>query len=209
MGTGDRPVELAAFDLDGTLLRGDTVCEAIARKLGKLERMREFEQARTIDEIRHSREVMARWYRPYSIDELAEPLPGMRLAPGTREAFDVFREYGVTTAIVSLTWDFAVEFFAEELGADYSVGTTYHPDGTISHFWPADKPVWVRELTEELGIGMDQVVSAGDSGSDAHLLRATGQSFFVGDALPDGLDGTRHVPDADIRELATAVLDPA
>ena len=33
------PIRLAAFDLDGTLLRGETVCEAIARPLGRLERM--------------------------------------------------------------------------------------------------------------------------------------------------------------------------
>lgn len=41
---GDRDgFRLVAFDLDGTLLRGDTVCEALARRMGHFERMRELE----------------------------------------------------------------------------------------------------------------------------------------------------------------------
>jgi hypothetical protein len=36
--------KLAAFDLDGTLLRGVTVCGALTRPLGRLDQMQEFEQ---------------------------------------------------------------------------------------------------------------------------------------------------------------------
>ena len=36
-------IRLVAFDLDGTLTRGDTVCEAIARGMGHVDRMRELE----------------------------------------------------------------------------------------------------------------------------------------------------------------------
>ena len=37
-------MRIAAFDLDGTLLRGQTACEAIAMGIGRIGRMREFEQ---------------------------------------------------------------------------------------------------------------------------------------------------------------------
>ncbi len=37
------PVSLVAFDLDGTLIRGDTVCQVIARRMGHLECMDELE----------------------------------------------------------------------------------------------------------------------------------------------------------------------
>lgn len=207
MGTGDPPIELAAFDLDGTLLRGDTVCEAISRQLGRYERMRELEQVSTRAELLDSREEMAGWYEPYSITELSEPFPEMDLAPGARTAFELLRDRGVTTAIVSLTWDFAVQHFAEELGADHSVGTTLHPDGDITHFLPEDKPVWVRELAQEVGVAMDQVVSVGDTSSDAHMLEATGHAYFVGSEFPENLDGVLHVPDADFYELVEDVLD--
>jgi hypothetical protein len=39
----DQPHGLAVFDLDGTLLRGLTVCEVLAGPLGHLERMQQFE----------------------------------------------------------------------------------------------------------------------------------------------------------------------
>lgn len=199
-------VELAALDLDGTLLRGDTVCEAIARKLGRLERMRELEQASTTEEIRQIREEMAEWYRPHTVGELSEPLPDMEFAPGAHEAFELFRDRGVETAIVSITWEFAVEHFAEELGADHYVGTRLRSDGTIGHFWGEDKPVWVRDLAAEVGTSMECVISVGDSSGDAHLLRETGRSFFVGQTLPGELDDVEHVPEADLGELARRVL---
>lgn len=207
MGTADTGVELAALDLDGTLLRGDTVCEGIARHLGKLERMRELEQVTTVEELLASREEMVEWYEPHPVTELAEPLTELELAPGARKAFELFRDHCVTTAIVSLTWDFAVEHFAAELGADHYVGTTLHADGDITHFLPEDKPAWVRELADDLGIDMEQVVSVGDTGSDAHMLEATGHAVFVGDRLPDGLDGVRHVPDANLHQVAMDLLD--
>lgn len=209
MGTADTSIELAAFDLDGTLLRGDTVCEGIARYLGTLERMRELERVSAREELLASREEMAGWYEPYTFAELSEPLVELELAPGAREAFELFRDHGVTTAIVSLTWDFAVEHFATELGADHYVGTTLHPDGDVTHFLPEDKPVWVRELADDLGIDMERVLSVGDTGSDAHMLDATGHAVFVGDRLPDGLDDVRHVPDANLHQVAAAVLDVA
>lgn len=207
MGTADAGVELAALDLDGTLLRGDTVCEGIARHLGKLERMRELEQVSTTAELLASREEMGGWYQPYSVAELSGPLAGLELAPGAREALELFRDRGVTTAIVSLTWDFAVEYFADELGADYHVGTVLGPDGDVTHFLPEDKPVWVRELAEDLEVGMEKVISFGDTASDAQMLNATGHGVFVGDSLPDGLDGVRHVPEADLHEVAIDLLD--
>jgi len=43
MADSSHHVRLVAFDLDGTLLHGDTVCEAIARRLGQLKRMQELE----------------------------------------------------------------------------------------------------------------------------------------------------------------------
>lgn len=48
-------IRLVACDLDGTLLRPETCCEALARPLGRLERMREFERLHTVAEITAAR----------------------------------------------------------------------------------------------------------------------------------------------------------
>jgi hypothetical protein len=80
----DRPFGLAVFDLDGTLLRGPTVCEVLARALGRLDHMRQLEALiaglRDID-IAAAREEMVRWYREVSPADLTSRLGMVTLAP--------------------------------------------------------------------------------------------------------------------------------
>lgn len=82
-----------------------------------------------------------------------------------------------------MTWEFAVEWYARLLGADYCVGTSLGADGHISHFWPEGKARWVTELAQRLGIRLDEVVAVGDSSGDVLVLRAVGCPFFVGRML--------------------------
>ena len=134
-------LRLAAFDLDGTLLRGQTACEAIAKGIGRIERMRELERLESTDI-----EEMAEWYSDFTFSDLCNHLAAVRVAPGIDEGFALLREHGFKIAIVSLTWEFGVEWFADRLGADYSVGTGLSADGLISHFWPKDKALWLRGM---------------------------------------------------------------
>ncbi len=55
-------IKLVAFDLDGTLLRGDTVCLGIAKELGHYGRMLEMEGASDSGLIESHRKEMASWY---------------------------------------------------------------------------------------------------------------------------------------------------
>ena len=50
---------IVAFDLDGTLLRGLTVSELIAKGLGRLEQMRKFEGLKQEAELIAAREEIA------------------------------------------------------------------------------------------------------------------------------------------------------
>ena len=144
------PSGLAAFDLDGTLLKGDTVCEAIARGLGRLDRMREFEGLGFTqkNEISAAREEMASWYLTQTLPQLRAHLVSMELASGAREGLRLLAENGFNLAIVSITWEFAVEWFADQLGIDYFIGTRLSPGGEITHFWSEDKPVWGRDARD-------------------------------------------------------------
>jgi phosphoserine phosphatase len=141
-------MRLAAFDLDGTLLRGQTVCESIAQGIGHIQRMREFERLEStcIEDVTAAREEMAGWYSAYALGDLREHLNKIRVAPGVDGGFSLLRARGFKIAIVSLTWKFAVEWFADVLGADYSVGTGLSSDGLITHFWPQDKALWLTRL---------------------------------------------------------------
>ena len=202
-------IKLVAFDLDGTLLRGDTVCEVIARGLGKLDQMREFEKHTTCEEGTAGRREITKWYDAVDNATLLSYLSNATVAPGVTEAFDLLRQAGTKIAIVSLTWGFAVQWFAEQFGADVWVGTKYVPRGQVVHFWPEDKPRVVKKIADTLGIGMVQIAPVGDSSGDVPMLRAAGRSVFVGGGPPNGFVPDIHEPDGDIFRIVQELADPA
>lgn len=51
-------IKLAAFDVDGTLLRGENICGCIARNIGRTKEMEAFELLRMRAEIAVGREAM-------------------------------------------------------------------------------------------------------------------------------------------------------
>jgi HAD superfamily phosphoserine phosphatase-like hydrolase len=199
-------VGLVAFDLDGTLVRGQTCVEAIARAVGRVDECAAFERLamRDVAGVTAAREAMAEWYRPYSCGELVAGLSEVSLAPGAEEAFALLRAQGVTTAIVSMTWSFAVEWFARRLGADHAYGTRLTSTG-IEHVWPAEKGRCLSDMAARLGLSSQQVAAIGDSGGDRELLEAAGVRFFVGGSAPD-LSDLVHVPDADLAEIAYRIV---
>ena len=88
-------MRIAAFDLDGTLLRGQTACEAIAEGIGRIERMRELEQlgSNQIEEIVAAREEMAEWYSGFTFNDLCKYLTAIPVAPGVEEGFALLRDH--------------------------------------------------------------------------------------------------------------------
>jgi phosphoserine phosphatase len=99
---------IVVFDLDGTLLRGSTVCELIAESLGRNVEMRRFETLSSEDEIAKSRVEMAAWYKDKTLDELCMALEGAYWRNGVPEAMQVLRASGIEVAVASITWRFAV-----------------------------------------------------------------------------------------------------
>jgi HAD superfamily phosphoserine phosphatase-like hydrolase len=200
----DQPHGLAVFDLDGTLLRGPTVCEVLAGPLGRLDRMQQFEallRASELD-IAAAREEMAGWYRAAPLADLTSLLETATVAPGATEAVTLLRRHGIAVAIASITWEFAVAWFARRLRADYYIGTRLEVDGTVSHFWPHGKATWARTLGERLQVPLRRIAGIGDSAGDVEMLRAVGTPIFVGQILPPTLQGVTHFPNADIRTIA-------
>ncbi len=200
------PVRLVVFDLDGTLLRGDTVCLSLARQLDRLERMQELERLHDLDQISAAREEMASWYVDATAAQRVAAYYSLCFAPGAREAFRLLKAHGIATAIISLTWEFAVAWCARELSADYHAGTQLKADGSIVHLCPSDKAAWLVRLRDDLGLGREQVAAVGDSWGDAELLGVAGRPFFVGARSPTGLIA-EHYPDGDIALIARQLIN--
>jgi HAD superfamily phosphoserine phosphatase-like hydrolase len=200
-------VRVVAFDLDGTLLRGDTVCEVLARPLGRLGRMRELEAASMRAELAAARVEMANWYQRYSQVALEELVANARLAPGAEAGCRWLRAAGVEILIASVTWSFAVAVFARRLGACAWIGTGLASDGTIDHVWPEDKARWLRAELARRGVAAGEAAAVGDSAGDVPMLGVVGVPMFVGAAVPEGApEGLVHLPDADILELARRLV---
>jgi HAD superfamily phosphoserine phosphatase-like hydrolase len=205
-----QPFGLAVFDLDGTLLRGPTVCEVLARALGRLDHMRQLEAliAGLSDiDIAAAREEMARWYQGIPLAELTSRLRLVRIAPRASDGITFLRRHGIAVAIASITWEFAVAWFARQLEVDYFVGTHLEPDGTIMHFWPRDKVTWIQGLRDTLRLPASRIAAIGDSGGDVEMLHAVRHPVFVGATLPGELPGVTHLPGTDIATVAHWIIE--
>lgn len=197
---------LVVFDLDGTLLRGPTVCEVVAQSLGRLERMRHLERFADKEELRAAREEMAGWYLSAGLATLPRSLRGARLAPGAEEGLALLRSHGAAVAIASITWSFAVDYFARRLGAEHWLGTALTESGEIRHVWPEDKARWVRELALRVRVPLARTAAVGDSWGDIEMLGAVGVPVFVGRELPPTQNGWLHLPEADIEAVARRLV---
>lgn len=193
---------LVVFDLDGTLLRGPTVCEVLAQSLGRLERMRQLERFADNQELRAAREEMAGWYLSVGLATLPDLLNGARLAPGAEKGLALLRAHGVEVAIASITWSFAVEYFARRLGVGHCQGTELKESGEIRHIWPEDKARWVQELAVRPRVPFARTAAVGDSAGDLQMLGVVGVPVFVGRELPSAQPGWLHFPEADIEAVA-------
>jgi phosphoserine phosphatase len=200
------PIRLVAFDLDGTLIRGRNSLAVIGAALCHPEWEKQMEilhmRRETPEEMRRR---VAPWVE-FSTDELCRHLVHSRFAPGVDEAFRLLHERHVTTAIVSISWDFMVEWFAKRFGATHWAAAGFNPDGTVTPFWPEDKGPWLERLMATLHVPRHEVVAVGDSPRDASMFRAAGHSFYVGTDSPEGLDGIQHYPDGNIACVARAIL---
>lgn len=199
-------IRLAAFDVDGTLLRGENICGCIGRHIGRSTEMDAFELLRSREDMTKGRETMLEWYLPFSKVRLIEHLADLRLAPGVKQGFARLKAVGVKIALVSITWQFAVEWLAAELDADYAVGTGWRENNTLSHFWPEDKAIYLNSLLAELKLEQEALAAVGDSHGDIPMLNLASRSYFVGKVPPQELLHAEHWPDADIDEIVLDML---
>jgi phosphoserine phosphatase len=201
------PRGIVVFDLDGTLLRGDTVCELIARPLGRIRQMRAFEQLKSEAEIASARREMLTWYADHSSEALCSHLRAARWAPGAQDAVKDLREARILVAIASITWRFAVEWFADRLGIDHCLGTDAKPDGKIVHVWGRNKALWLNELACKYAIPGDRTAALGDSSGDTEMLQAAHLRYFVGAAPSPEIPELVHIPNGNLHAIANSILD--
>jgi HAD superfamily phosphoserine phosphatase-like hydrolase len=197
---------LVVFDFDGTLSRGLTVCEVLAETLGRSPRMKEIELLKTKGELAAAREEMAHWWGSMSEEDIANSLFGVKLAPGLKEAFSLFREHGVVIAIASITCRFAIEHFATEWEIEHYIGTGTSETGEIEHVWAEHKAQFIHKLSTQLDIPLNRIAGVGDSVGDFDMLNTVGEAIFVGGSRDESEKGWLHMPNANIVDMAQHLI---
>ena len=123
-----------------------------------------------------------------------------------QEAVARLQERGIHVVILSITWQDAVEWFARKLNVIDVLGTQHLPSGEIVHVFGRDKARYLRELIVTTRIARDRVAAVGDSSGDIEMLLEADLRLFVGKEAP-ALEGVIHLPDADIKVVADAILE--
>jgi phosphoserine phosphatase len=159
------------------------------------------ERLTSTEDIAVARAEMVSWYRHHDMSTLLRLVQTVTFAPGAREGIAALRRSGVRVALVSITWQFALDWLATDLGVDFAVGTRWCEDGTIAHFWPDDKAMWLAHSAAKFGLLRAEIAAVGDSAGDVPMLSYAGIGYFVGRDKPDLPEHVRHWPAGNIAEI--------
>lgn len=202
------PIKLIVLDVDGTLIREQTLCQIIAKNIGKVDRMNWFEEnaGKSRETLISAREEMASWYLELGKTATLQAIDGITWAPNARESLKSIRDSGIILAIASVTWDFAVGKVASELGINQIRATELNwTSGDIVHMYPELKAEYLFNLADQHNIPLSQSLAVGDSSGDIPMLKKAGHGIYVGDHDPN-IENVLHRPDMDFDELKTIVL---
>ena len=200
---------LVMFDVDGTLIREKTVCELIAEKIDKTERMAWLERhsASPAEFVIAAREEMADWYTDAGQKAVEGFFDSVVWAEAAHTGVSALVESGWLVAIASMTWKFGVERIASDLGISELIATDFDWESKrIDHVFPGDKANYLKRLAYQHRIPDDRVFAVGDSSGDVPMLTTAQRGYFVGENDPH-IQGVLHFPDAGIDEIARHMLN--
>lgn len=185
--------QIAAFDLDGTLIRGTTTLLHIGRKLGRRAETEALVQG--YENYRLSNvevtDRAAELFAGRTEDELAAMLVDCPRLLGISESVATLRSQGIRTAIATITFRFSARHFARTHGFDAYSGIELATDQqglltgqVLRHVSENDKLDFVAGQAAAVGADLDQVAFFGDSRSDLPCFAAVGMAVAV-NATPD------------------------
>lgn len=175
-------VRLVAFDLDGTLIPKTSVARHLMAGLGLGREADEMERRYLSGEIdqREAAKLSGRCFAGLSLDAVERRLGRLPVIGGLRETLDALSAAGVPTVIATVTWTFAVRYYAERHGFAAYSGTVMRESqgrltGRVARYCSErQKRDFVRAFARRRGIAMSDVVAVGDARSDLPLFAAAG-----------------------------------
>jgi phosphoserine phosphatase len=205
---------VVSFDLDGTLLRGTTVCRYLGAWLGESERILEIERryhARRATSAEMA-DGSAPCFRGCSLGSIAEALERAPWIAGIGPCVAALRDAGVEVLVGAVTWSFAGEWLRDRYGFAGVCGSEMGVDGgaltgvTARYFDEYDKLDFVRAWCSDRDIGMHEVAAVGDSLSDVPLFRSVGMAVALNAREEARAVATHTIDTDDARDLLPLLL---
>jgi len=199
--------KLVAFDMDGTLLRGDGCWVKIHKHFGTLDRgdenLRAYE-ANRIDYEEFMRRDIGAWLSKnprIHISKIKEILSNFKMDKDAAPVVSELKKAGCTTAIITSGIDFLAENVARKAGIEHVRANGLATDGRgylngngLLGVDPVRKDDVLKELSFVLGIPLKKTVAVGDSKYDRNFLMCAGL-------------GIAYNGDEEIKKEADAVID--
>jgi phosphoserine phosphatase len=167
---------LVCFDMEGTLLDGETLDTLAARAgvEGEVRRITELAMGGRMD-FRQAVEARLSLLRGMPVAEVVDVADSLPLMPGAEELIARLKERGVMTGMVTGGFSLVADRVAERLGLDFCVSNEIHEkDGALTGGFElavsGNKGEIMREQARRLGAG--RVFAVGDGANDIGMIRA-------------------------------------
>ena len=174
--------KLIAFDMDSTLVKGETIVE-IARKINKQEEMaRLTEKAMSTDQdFSTSLRERVKLLEGVSEKTLLEIAENLEIASGAEELIQNLKTMDWKIALISSGFSYFTDAIKKKLDLDYSFGNTLEikngvATGKVIGSIIDGEGKWkiIEDLMADLGITREQVVTVGDGSNDRIMLQNSG-----------------------------------
>jgi phosphoserine phosphatase len=189
MGAPEMRYKLIAFDMDGTLLPGDSCWRIIHKHFNvkdvALKNLRDYDEGK-IDYPEFMRRDIALWQPPPTLADIKKIYGGVKLAPQAGEVVREILERGYRVAIITGGMDFVANKAAKKLGTDLVVANGIETDATgrltgrgIFRVDPKKKDKILQKLAARLGFTLSECVAVGDGKYDASFLKSAGLGVAI------------------------------
>jgi len=180
---------LAAFDMDGTVLRHDSSWAAVHRRFGTEHRgaasLKLYSEGK-INYREFMRRDIASWPKGVTRRQVEEILSGYVLRDDSRYTIDELRRRGIKTALITSGIDILAKKVAEDLGMDHWVANglrfdragVVQPEG-VGRVDPTRKDRAYLRLLKKLGVPSDRTIAVGDTVYDLRFLKSAALGFML------------------------------
>jgi phosphoserine phosphatase len=174
--------KLIAFDMDSTLVKGETIVE-IARKINKQDEMARLTELAMSTDQDFSTSLRERVKLLTGVSEktLLEIAENLEIASGAEELIQNLKTMDWKIALISSGFSYFTDVIKKKLDLDYSFGNTLEikngiATGNVLGTIIDAEGKWkiIEDLMAELGITRDQVVTVGDGSNDRIMLQNSG-----------------------------------